>query len=84
MNSHLNLQEYFGNLDIYLFDQLLKNRFTPPMRVLNAGCESGRNFVRDDPVLDSKLKEQQHFYNWTRPHGAHGGKSSSGIVISSV
>jgi len=23
--------------------------------------------------MEIKLKEWQHFYNWMRPHGAHGG-----------
>ena len=33
----------FGNIDIYLFDQLLKGRIAPADRVLDAGCGSGRN-----------------------------------------
>ena len=33
----------FGNIDIYLFDQLLKERLLPGMRLLDAGCGSGRN-----------------------------------------
>ena len=45
MTSSLNLQEWFGSIDIYLFDQLLKGRFVPGMRVLDAGCGSGRNLV---------------------------------------
>ena len=45
MTSHLNLQEWFGQIDIYLFDQLLKGRFSPRMRVLDAGCGGGRNLV---------------------------------------
>jgi SAM-dependent methyltransferase len=45
MTSQLNLQEWFGGIDIYLFDQLLKGRFNTPMRVLDAGCGSGRNLV---------------------------------------
>ena len=40
-----SLQEFFGNIDIYLFDQLLKGRFVPGMRVLDAGCGSGRNLA---------------------------------------
>ncbi len=24
--------------------------------------------------MNIKLKEWQHFYNWTRPHGAHNGR----------
>jgi len=39
----MNPQELFGDLDIYLFDQLLKGRLVPPMRILDAGCGSGRN-----------------------------------------
>src|ERR1700682_1853521 len=45
MALSLNLQEWFGGIDIYLFDQLLKGRFVPGMRVLDAGCGSGRNLV---------------------------------------
>src|SRR5580700_98650 len=39
------LQQQFGQIDIYLFDQLLKGRISPGMRVLDAGCGSGRNIV---------------------------------------
>lgn len=45
MTPHLNLQEWFGQIDIYLFDQLLKGRFDPRMRVLDAGCGGGRNLI---------------------------------------
>lgn len=45
MTSHLNLQEWFGGIDIYLFDQLLKGRLNPQMRLLDAGCGGGRNLV---------------------------------------
>lgn len=41
----MNILEEFGNIDIYLFDQLLKGRFVPGMRLLDAGCGSGRNLV---------------------------------------
>lgn len=40
-----NLNEIFGEIDIYLFDQFLKNRFAPPMKILDAGCGGGRNLV---------------------------------------
>lgn len=33
----------FGRIDIYLFDQLLRGRITPDMRILDAGCGGGRN-----------------------------------------
>jgi tellurite methyltransferase len=39
------LQEQFGQIDIYLFDQLLKGHITPGMRILDAGCGGGRNLV---------------------------------------
>ena len=45
MQPSLNLQEWFGTIDIYLFDQLLKGRIVPGMRVLDAGCGPGRNLV---------------------------------------
>jgi SAM-dependent methyltransferase len=41
----LTLQEQFGQIDIYLFDQLLKGRISPGKRVVDAGCGSGRNLV---------------------------------------
>jgi tellurite methyltransferase len=41
----LTLQEQFGQIDIYLFDQLLKGRIAPGMRILETGCGSGRNLV---------------------------------------
>ncbi|MEZ4938693.1 MAG: methyltransferase domain-containing protein [Crocinitomicaceae bacterium] len=36
--------EGFKNVDIYLIDQLLKNRIQSNMRILDAGCGSGRHF----------------------------------------
>lgn len=45
MTLNSNLQEWFGGIDIYLFDQLLKGRLTPGMRLLDAGCGGGRNLV---------------------------------------
>ena len=45
MQTPIDLQEWFGGIDIYIFDQLLKGRFVPGMRVLDAGCGSGRNLV---------------------------------------
>lgn len=39
------LAEQFGQIDIYLFDQLLRGRIVPGMRVLEAGCGFGRNLV---------------------------------------
>ena len=41
----MDLREQFGNIDIYLFDQLLKGRITSSMSILDAGCGDGRNLI---------------------------------------
>ena len=40
-----DLREQFGQIDIYLFDQLLRGRIAPGMSVIDAGCGFGRNLV---------------------------------------
>jgi len=37
------LHSLFGEIDIYLFDQLLRGRFDGRRRILDAGCGHGRN-----------------------------------------
>ncbi len=39
------LLEQFDHIDIYLFDQLLRGRIGKGMKVLDAGCGTGRNLV---------------------------------------
>ncbi|HWF85631.1 MAG TPA: methyltransferase domain-containing protein, partial [Vicinamibacterales bacterium] len=39
------LHDQFGDIDIYLFDQLLRGRITPGMRLFDAGCGAGRNLA---------------------------------------
>jgi len=39
----MTLQQQFGQIDIYLFDQILRGNITRGMRVLDAGCGGGRN-----------------------------------------
>jgi SAM-dependent methyltransferase len=41
----IDLSSLFGQIDIYLFDQLLRGRIAPGMTVLDAGCGDGRNLV---------------------------------------
>ncbi len=41
----MTIQEQFGNIDIYVFDQILRGNISPGMRVLDAGCGHGRNLV---------------------------------------
>jgi tellurite methyltransferase len=40
-----DLRAQFGDIDIYLFDQLLRGRIAPGMHVIDAGCGGGRNLV---------------------------------------
>jgi tellurite methyltransferase len=40
-----NLQQLYGNIDIYLFDQLLKGTYNNCSKILDAGCGGGRNLV---------------------------------------
>ena len=43
-------RELFGNIDVYLFDQILRERIVPGMTILDAGCGTGRNlhyFLRE-------------------------------------
>ena len=39
------IQQSYGNIDIYLFDQLLKGTYQDCRSILDAGCGSGRNLV---------------------------------------
>jgi SAM-dependent methyltransferase len=39
------LRGQFGDIDIYLFDQMLRGRVPATARVLDAGCGEGRNLV---------------------------------------
>jgi SAM-dependent methyltransferase len=41
----LNIQEQFGQIDIYVFDQILRGNIGAGMCILDAGCGYGRNLV---------------------------------------
>jgi SAM-dependent methyltransferase len=41
----LPIQDQFGQIDIYVFDQILRGNIVPGMVVLDAGCGYGRNLV---------------------------------------
>jgi tellurite methyltransferase len=39
------LLQHYGNIDIYLFDQLLKGTYDDCSKILDSGCGGGRNLV---------------------------------------
>lgn len=41
----MSVQEQFGQIDIYVFDQILRGNISSEMRVVDAGCGYGRNLV---------------------------------------
>ena len=41
----LSVQEQFGQIDIYVFDQILRGNIAAGMTVIDAGCGYGRNLV---------------------------------------
>ena len=43
--SPSSIQELVGNTDIYLLDQIMKERFHTGEKILDAGCGSGRNLI---------------------------------------
>lgn len=45
MGAGSELRAQFGDIDIYLFDQILRGRFDTRRRVLDAGCGDGRNLI---------------------------------------
>jgi SAM-dependent methyltransferase len=63
------LHTEFGEIDIYLFDQLLRGRFDGRRRILDAGCGGGRNLpyflargyevfaVDEDPAAVAAVKK---------------------------
>jgi len=62
----LNVQEQFGQIDIYVFDQILRGNIAHGMRVLDAGCGYGRNLVHllrqgcEVFALDASHDEVEH------------------------
>jgi SAM-dependent methyltransferase len=72
----MDLQHEFSDIDIYLFDQLLKGRIGSRDRVLDAGCGSGRN-------LTYLLRSERRFAVDRNPHAiAESGSSPPARPIS--
>ena len=43
MENHNSVFQEFGNIDIYIFDQLLKGNFKKDHKIIDVGCGNGRN-----------------------------------------
>ena len=61
----MDIQNIFGGIDIYLFDQIQKGRFEDGMKILDVGCGNGRNL---DYLMQSGydvygIDESQTFIN---------------------
>jgi len=62
----VTVQEQFGQIDIYVFDQILRGNLSKGMTVLDAGCGYGRNLVyllREDCdvyALDANAQGVEH------------------------
>jgi SAM-dependent methyltransferase len=64
-----SVQEQFGQIDIYVFDQILRGNIAPGMSVLDAGCGHGRNLVHllrtgcEVMALDEDAEAIEHVRN---------------------
>src|SRR5579863_6837862 len=62
----LTIQEQFGQIDIYIFDQILRGNIAAGMCILDAGCGYGRNLVHllregcDVFALDQDAEAVEH------------------------
>jgi tellurite methyltransferase len=75
-----DLRAAFGEIDIYLFDQLLRGRFDGRKRILDAGCGGGRNLsyflshgcevyaIDEDPAAVAAVKKLAAQLAPTLPH----------------
>ena len=45
MPPSAELRAWLGEIDVYLFDQILRGRFDTRRRLLDAGCGDGRNLI---------------------------------------
>jgi tellurite methyltransferase len=69
------VQEQFGQIDIYVFDQILRGNIGRGMRILDAGCGYGRNLVHllregcEVFALDADVEGVEHVRNLSRSLG---------------
>ena len=75
------LRAAFGEIDVYLFDQLLRGRFDRRRRILDAGCGEGRNLpyflshgfdcfgIDRDPTAVSRIRNLAAHYAPDLPAG---------------
>jgi SAM-dependent methyltransferase len=75
--SPASLPAVFGDIDIYLFDQLLKGRIREGMQLLDAGCGGGRNLhyllqagvhTYGADMSATAIDEARQLAGWLAPH----------------
>ena len=59
MPKRSRLSEQFGDIDIYLFDQILRGRAPAGSRMLDAGCGAGSNLIY---LLGAAEEEQYQLF----------------------
>ena len=71
-----NVQDLFGEIDIYVFDQILRGNIAPGMRILDAGCGYGRNLIyllrerAEIFAIDASPKAVEHVCQLSKSLGA--------------
>jgi SAM-dependent methyltransferase len=64
--GRMTVEEQFGQIDIYVFDQILRGNIAAGMRVVDAGCGYGRNLVHllregcEVYALDANAESVEH------------------------
>ena len=76
----LSLQEQFGQIDIYVFDQMLRGNIAPGMRVLDAGCGTGRVTEITLPELKKGMKDPITASSYLAALNSAQGVSLNGIL----
>ena len=74
------LKEHIKNVDIYILDQILKDRYQSGAKILDAGCGNGRNlkwFYQPDYEIHGtdtnmeRLKSCKEFYKEQKNNFIH-------------
>ena len=73
-NVTMTVQEQFGQIDIYVFDQILRGNIVAGMRVLDAGCGPGRHALELGRRGIRNLIEERVANDFDRPARRQGAR----------